>query len=386
MKTYKNLYHQICSYDNLFLAYEKARKHKTLKDYVKEFEKDLSNNLQVLRIELLLHSYRPCSLTTFVIRDPKTRKISSSEFRDRIVHHALCNIIEPIFDEIFIYDSCANRKGKGTFKAISRFDEFKRKISHNGKLLYRSYNDNDVVGWCLKADIKHYFEEVRQDVLIDIVKERIADNKTLWLIRIILENHQTKEKGKGMPLGNLTSQFFANVYLNKLDQYVKHALKIKHYIRYVDDFIILHESPEVLKYYKQDINDYLKNKLYIELHPDKSKIIPLRKGITFLGIRIFYYHKLLNKTNLNKFKKKLAKYCEKYDKKRIDYDLIYDFIEGWIAYTKNMDTYNLRNEILRPLEYKFAGETSTKEYNRHLKEEKKRHSTDSQITENKDNI
>lgn len=160
-------------------------------------------------------------------------------------------------------------------------------------------------------------------------KEKIVYNKTLWLIKIILENHQTKEQGKGMPLGNLTSQFFANIYLNKLDQYVKHKLKIKQYIRYVDDFVILHESSEMLKFYQHEINNYLKNNLSLELHPDKSKIIPLRRGITFLGMRIFYYHKLLKKTNIDKFQRKLSEYCDKYDKKKADYDEIYDLIDGW---------------------------------------------------------
>ena len=201
-----------------------------------------------------------------------------------------------LFEKIFIYDSYANRKGKGTLKAIERFDEFKRKISRNGRLLKYSYKDNDAIGWCLKADIKHYFEEVNQEKLIDIIKEKIADEKTLWLIKTILENHQTREKGIGMPLGNLTSQFFANIYLNELDQYVKNVLRVKYYIRYVDDFVILHNSKETLQAYKYYIDSFLRNNLLLTLHPDKSKIIPLRKGITFLGLRIFYHHKTLKKT------------------------------------------------------------------------------------------
>jgi len=302
------------------------------------------------------------------------------------VHHALCNIIEPIFEKIFIYDSYANRKGKGTLKAIERFDEFKRKISRNGRLLKYSYKDNDAIGWCLKADIKHYFEEVNQEKLIDIIKEKIADEKTLWLIKTILENHQTREKGIGMPLGNLTSQFFANIYLNELDQYVKNVLRVKYYIRYVDDFVILHNSKETLQAYKYYIDSFLRNNLLLTLHPDKSKIIPLRKGITFLGLRIFYHHKTLKKTNINKFKRKLIKYYENYKYANIDYDTIYDLIEGWSAYTKNANTYNLRNEILNPLERIFGGEISTKEYNRHLKCEKKQKFLDAQKRENKDNI
>lgn len=208
MHTYTNLWSKLCSYDNLELAWHKARKHKTLKPYVIEFEKNLKENLMVLRAELLLHSYRPRPLKTFILRDPKTRVISKSDFRDRVIHHAICNIIEPIFDKSFIYDSYANRKGKGVLKALERFDYFKRKVSRN----------NTKNCFVLKADIRHYFDRVDHKILIRILKRKIKDEKVIWLIRIILSNHKTKDSGKGMPLGNLTSQFFANIYLNELDQ------------------------------------------------------------------------------------------------------------------------------------------------------------------------
>src|SRR3990167_5322561 len=195
----RDLWQELCSYDNLELAYKKARKHKTAKDYVINFERDLQNNILLLRSELLLHCYNPKPLVNFIICEPKTRKISKSDFRDRIVHHALCNIIEPIFEKSFIYDSYANRIGKGTLKAIDRFDFFKRKSSRN----------NTVKCYILKADIKKYFESIEHDILISIIKKRIADRRIIWLIRRILVN--SSFQGKGMPLGNLTSQFFANV-------------------------------------------------------------------------------------------------------------------------------------------------------------------------------
>ena len=143
---YYNLYNELCSYENLELAFKKARKHKTLKPYIIEFEKELKKNLSLLRIELLLHSYKPKPLETFIIRDPKTRKISKSDFRDRIVHHALCNIIEPIFNKAFIYDSCANRKGKGNLLALKRFEQFVRKVSENGKLK-GIFSNNQIKGY-----------------------------------------------------------------------------------------------------------------------------------------------------------------------------------------------------------------------------------------------
>ena len=188
MKTYNNLYSEIASFQNLFLAYNKARKGKTTRKYVIDFEKDLLNNLQQLRAELLDYSYRPKPLKTYIIRDPKTRRISKSHFRDRIVHHAICNIIEPIFDKSFIYDSYANRKGKGTLKALQRFDQFKRKISRNGKI-NGWFNNNQIKGYCLKADIKHYFEEVNHNILLNVIKKKIKCNKTIFLIQKILFNY-----------------------------------------------------------------------------------------------------------------------------------------------------------------------------------------------------
>ena len=270
MKTYRNLYEKICSYENLELAFKKARKRKSSKNYVIDFEKNLEENLLLLRSELLLHSYNPQSLKIFIIKDPKTRKISKSEFKDRIVHHALFNIIESIFENRFIYDSYANRKGKGVHKALKRFDYFKRKVSYNGQKKMDYLDDNDVIGYALKADIKHYFEEVDHKILLDILKKKIKDNRAVWLIKQILNNHKSKVEGKGMPLGNLTSQFFANVYLNELDQFVKHTLKAKFYTRYVDDFVILHNNKETLEKYKEQINNFLKT-IKLELHPDMHK-------------------------------------------------------------------------------------------------------------------
>src|SRR3989344_4564521 len=235
---------KICSSDNLYLAFKKAREDKTCLPYVVKFEENLDENLMKLHKELLSLSYKPQDLKRFIVRDPKTRTIHSSVFRDRVVYHAIVNILEPIFDPTFIYDSHASRKGKGTHKAVERFDKFKRKISKNGRLAKNAYNKNNVTGYVLKADIKHYFDTVDHERLLEIIERKVKDKNVIWLIKQILNNFDTSIKGKGMPLGNLTSQFFANVYLNELDQFVKHKLKAKYYIRYVDDFLILHNSKE----------------------------------------------------------------------------------------------------------------------------------------------
>ncbi len=180
----QDLWQELCSYSNLQLAFKRARKHKTLKHYVREFEADLEHNLSLLRIELLLHSYQPRPLKTFILRDPKTRKISKSHFRDRIVHHALCNVIGPIFEKGFIYDSYANRIGKGAFKAIERFEHFSKKVTKN----------NFLSAYVLKADIRHYFDTVDHGILLQILESRIKDNRIIWLINKILKKSFTRKR------------------------------------------------------------------------------------------------------------------------------------------------------------------------------------------------
>ena len=183
----QGLWLELCSYDNLYLAYTKARKHKTTKDYVIAFEKNLEENILTLRTELLLHCYQPKPLVHFIVRDPKTRRISKSDFRDRVIHHALCNMLEPVFEKTFIYDSYANRIGKGTLKAVQRFDYFKRKVSKN----------NTIKCYVLKADIKKYFEMVKHHILLSILRHKVND-QILWLVRKILDNHQNEGGGRSL--------------------------------------------------------------------------------------------------------------------------------------------------------------------------------------------
>ena len=232
----------------------------------------------VCKLDLLIHLEE--LLKTFIFRDPKTRKISKSDFRDRVMHHALINMIEPIFDNSFIHDSYANRKGKGTLKALQRFDYFSRKVSKN--------NTRDC--FVLKADIKHYFEEVDHEILLQIILKKIRDKNVIWLIKQILKNSANfkveRAISKGMPLGNLTSQIFANLYLNKVDNFIKRRLKVKFYIRYVDDFVILSESREQLEEWEYKIRMFLKQNLNLELHEDKTRIISLKQGVDFIEIRI----------------------------------------------------------------------------------------------------
>jgi len=334
-------YSKIYDYDNLLLGWQNAKKGKSKRRYVKRFQKNLQKNLEKLQEELINQTYQPCDLKTFILRDPKTRRISKSAFRDRVVHHALCIVIVPTFEKGFIYDSHANQIGKGTLKAIERFDAFKRKVSRN----------NTRECYVLKADIKHYFEEIDHQTLIEIVKRKIKDDKIIWLIEKILSvNNRTK----GMPLGNLTSQFFANLYLNELDVFAKHKLKAKYYIRYVDDFVILHESKEQLEEWKKQINDFLKDKLKIELHPSKSHVLKLSSGINFLGFRIFYYHKLLRKSNLKNFQRKFNNLRILFDEEIIGREKSLEALEGWLAYCSHANTHKYRRHLMRDFNKHFS--------------------------------
>jgi retron-type reverse transcriptase len=345
MKTYKKVYEKICSTENLHLAFRKAKKGKTKKFYVIEFEQNLEKNLILLQRELLFLTYKPKPLKCFIIRDPKTRKIHASKFIDRIVHHAIVNILEPLFEKVFIYDSFASRKSKGTHSAINRFEEFMKKVSRNGRLVKNATNDNQIQGYCLKADIKSYFDNVDRQLLMEIIRKKIDDEKVIWLIRQVLDNFRYRIKGKGMTLGNFTSQFFANVYLNELDYFVKHKLKVRYYIRYVDDFVILHRNKKRLSYYKREIDTFLVHNLKIGLHPDKSKIIALRNGITFLGYRIFYHYRLLIKRNVRLIKKKIFLFKNK----EISQEKFKDCLKGWEGYAKWANSYKLRRKLLRKI-------------------------------------
>lgn len=178
-----------------------------------------------------------------------------------------------------------------------------------------------------------------------IIKRCIKDKSVIWLIEVILKNHGTESKGKGMPIGNLTSQFLANVYLNELDQFVKHELKAQYYIRYVDDFIILNRDKKTIENWKREIDNFLKSKLKIELHPEKSRIIPLENGVTLLGFRIFRDYKLLKKSNTRRIWKRMERFKEKYDKGEITFQEAEKSLDGWLAYAKFADTYNLRKRI-----------------------------------------
>ena len=359
VKTYKNLFEELYSWENLEDAYWKARKRKANSPKVQEFEKHWQLRLVTIMRELPSRTYRPQPLKTFVLRDPKTRVICVSEFRDRVVHHALVNILQPIFQPRFIYDSYASQKGKGTLPALERFDVFIRKISKNGRRLPYARNANMVQGFVLKADIRHYFDTVDQAVLLRIISKRVKDKNVLWLVKVILDNYNSGTPGKGMPLGNWTSQFFANVYLNELDQFVKHKLPAKYYIRYVDDFVILDSTKAQLQYFQQQIKEFLKT-LNLELHPTKCKIIPLGNGVSFLGFRVFYHYKRVRAGNVRKIKARFMSILDDYEMGLASAHDVIEVMQGWNGHAMHGNTYRLRQALQTMIEKELRARTANR--------------------------
>jgi retron-type reverse transcriptase len=295
MKRIGNLYQQVYSFDNLLISYYAARKRKSAKNYAIDFEWNLEKELLQIQKELRDKTYEPGKYQQFKIYDPKLRDIFVAPFHDRIVHHALYNVIEPIFDKGFIYDSYACRKGKGTHQGMLRLKSFL--MSLNKKCGGRDF-------YVLKCDIRKYFDSVDKDILFSLLTRKIKDKDILWLVNKIINS---TFGSKGMPIGNLTSQLFANVYLNELDKFIKHNLKVKYYVRYVDDFILLSESRRQLKEWRNLVREFLKNELLLELHPQKQEICPAKIGVDFLGFHIFYSHILLRQSIIRRFWKKFKK-------------------------------------------------------------------------------
>ncbi len=335
MKTFKSFFETICSFENLFDAYLKARKGKRYRNDVLEFSYNLEENLIELSKQLKNGTYEHGGYRKFHVYDQKRRLISSAPFKDRVVHHAICNIIEPMFEKRFISDSFSCRKKKGTHIGAKRLSKFVR--AHSNKKTY-----------VLKCDIRKYFDSMDHEILIELLERKIRDERVMWLLKEVIESSHSCEN-KGIPIGNLTSQLFANIYLNELDYFVKHTLKEKYYCRYVDDFVVLHNSPEKLRKIRSEIKIFLESNLKLKLHPKKQNIISASHGIDFLGYRIFESHRLLRKTNIKRFKKRLKFLIEMYNYGMVPFDTIRGSINSWMGYASHADSYGLRKSLLGEL-------------------------------------
>ena len=256
---------------------------------MKLFEKNVRGNIFQLHRELKSKTYQHSPYVSFYVKDPKLRNINKATVKDRVLHQAVFSVLYRIFDKLFIFDSYSSRDDKGTHRAVNRLNQFANKVSKN----------NTQTCFILKCDIKKFFDSIDQEILMGLIKQRIDDRNTLWLLELIIKSFK-----KGIPLGNVTSQIFANIYLNELDQFIKRGLKVKYYIRYCDDFVMLSHDKHYLGKLIFITNDFLGKNLKLALHPNKITIKKYHQGIDFLGYVSFLYHKTLrNKTGSRIFKK-----------------------------------------------------------------------------------
>lgn len=281
-----SFFNKIISLDNLLLAWQEFKRGKTKKLEVQKYEFNLERNLFYLHERLKNKTYFHSPYKSFYIQDPRLRHIHKASVEDRLVHQALFRVLYHHFDKQFIFDSYSCRFRKGVHPAIYRLEKFVRKATFN-------YQKS---AFALKCDIKKFFANIDQPILLSLIKKRIIDPNVIWLIKKIIFSF-VERPNKGLPLGNVTSQLFSNIYLNELDYYIKHNLKQKFYLRYCDDFIILHHDEKYLKSLVEPINSFLQIKLKLFLHPNKITIRKLRQGIDFLGyVTLPHYRIIRTKT------------------------------------------------------------------------------------------
>ncbi len=298
------------------MAYMQARKHKQYRSCILKFSRSLEENILLLQSDLYTDNYTHGTYREFIVHDSKKRTIKAAPFRDRVVHHAVCNVIEPLFERTFMYDSYACRKGKGTHSAIKRLRCFIQSLTTK----IRGESEEKI--FCLKCDIKKYFDSVDHTILLSLLSKQINNIRVMKVCEIIIRSVPF-----GIPIGNLTSQLFANIYLNELDQYIKRVLREKYYIRYMDDFIILGTDRKKLEHIKERIRSFLYTTLKLILHPNKSTVFSLMpNGIDFLGYRVFTHHIELRRSTVRRWKKKF---------KKLPPESQQEAIRNWRGYTKH---------------------------------------------------
>ena len=288
-------YKDIISLKNLYEAWKEFVCGKKDKKGIQEFNTYLSANIFKLHEDLKYKTYIHGGYEAFSINDPKPRNIHKASVRDRLLHHAVYRILYSYFDKRFIFDSYSCRNIKGTHRAMNRFRDFALKVSKN----------NSRTCWVLKCDIRKFFASIDHEILHTVIKRHDVDADTCWLIERIVGSFSSTQTGKGLSLGNLTSQLLVNIYMNEFDQYMKHTIKIKYYIRYADDFVILSDKKEELELLLILIDKFLKEKLALSLHPDKVYIKTFASGVDFLGWVHFPYHRVLRTSTKRKMFRKL---------------------------------------------------------------------------------
>jgi retron-type reverse transcriptase len=331
------------------MAFKKAAKGKRGKPSVADFEYHLEENLLQLQEELNTGRYQPGVYHSFKIRDPKVRLISAAPFRDRVVHHALVNLLEPIYEPKFIFDSYANRVGKGTHRALDRCTYYLRRCKY-----------------VLPLDIRQYFPAMDHQILLGILGEAVVDERVLGLCSLIIASgegiHQeayepvyfpgdtlfSALRPRGLPIGNMTSQFFANVYLNGLDHFIKRQLKCRGYLRYVDDMLLFADTKAELHHWRGEVIRYLE-KLRLKIHENRAQPRPSASGVPFLGFQVFPTHRRLKRRNAIQARRRLKKLLCDYQCGEIELSRLDASAQGWANHASYGDTWNLRKSIFADL-------------------------------------
>ena len=317
--------HLVVDDDNLRQAYKQARKNKRYKKDVLIFKERLEYNLQQIKREILEETYKVGDYKNFTIYHPKERKISALPFKDRVVQHALCNIIEPLFDKYMFSCSYACRKGKGTHRCMMKAREIIRAVPKNKPLFF------------LKMDFRKFFPSIDKTILYEEIHRKIKDKHILWLLNQIIP-----PSGTGLPIGNLTSQLFANVYGTIFDRYVKQFLRVKHYVRYMDDTVIFSTDKSYLKILLREISEFVKNKLCLQF--SKWYIENINRGLNFVGYRMFRTHTLIRKSSVIRCKRKIQTYL--YTE---NYDQLHKSLISWYGHIKWANAHNLKQYIERKI-------------------------------------
>lgn len=346
VKPYKNLYKEIYDFERLLNAYKQARKSKRYRKEVLAFSANLEENLINLQNHLIYKTYEVGRYREFYVYDPKKRLIMALPFMDRVLQWSVYDLLNPIFSKGYITDSHGCVLGRGTHSAVARLQYWLKKVSKSPNKWYY-----------LKLDISKYFYRVDHGVLLGIIKRKIADDDLIWLLDKIVNSehpfglplgysaHETDERldDKGMPIGSLTSQMFANIYLNELDQYAKRELRIRHYIRYMDDIIILSDDKSELHRIKSDIEIFLDEHLRLNLN-NKTAIRPITLGIDFVGYKIWPTHVKLRKSSALKFKRRLKVIQKQYAEGKINFDKVNATVQSYFGILKHCNSQLLKNK------------------------------------------
>lgn len=335
-------YGELISLENLFSAWEAFKKGKTKKRDVLEFERRLEDNIFTLHDDLVNRRYMHRPYHQFHIFDPKFRVIHKAEVRDRVVHHLLFRYLEALYQPSFIYQSYSSQKERGTHRAV---------VDVAAALRQQSRNNHRTI-WALKLDIKKFFDSINHTVLTMLVQKRVRDPGILWLVNQVIGSYSSSQgEGRGVPIGNLTSQIFANIYLSQLDYFVKFQLRMKHYFRYADDFIILDEKRAYLESLLGLIQSFLDKKLLLTIHPQKIVLRKFHQGIDFVGSVIFPHHRILRTKTKQRMFRKSRKMVERYNAGLIDEFTLQQSTQSYLGLLQHVNGYRidqkLRNEVWR---------------------------------------